>query len=335
MILKVKKIIPLILGSVFVNAYSAGIQYLHYHPDVVPNIVTSAGIASEIIFEEDEEITYYTFGFDSAWDSAIAQKHILIFKSKDEKPQTNLLVHTSKRHYVFTITVGNDEWEKHPDKSEANYSVRIRYSDNKSIKALKQQEQKAKDRERREKEAEKSLDLRHRSISSDSSYIYCDYSYRATENASPIIPNRMWDDGKITFIRFAPAQKRGVIYELLPNGKTALVNQHTERNGLVVIHGVYDSLIIRLGDEAVETRRNIKGGLMENLTKTNVPNTFRTVNDRSGPAHFRLNNDDVYIETIDRTQIFQEEDVPVNPTHGASSSIQIKRGNTANTPNGY
>ena len=47
-----------------------GIRYIDYHPDRVPSIVTAPGIASEIIFEDDETIEYYTFGRnsrDSEW----------------------------------------------------------------------------------------------------------------------------------------------------------------------------------------------------------------------------------------------------------------------------
>lgn len=272
------------------QAQTAGIRYLDYHPDRIPNIVTAAGIASEIIFEEDEEIAYYTFGFDAAWDSAVALEHILVFKAKDEQPQTNLLVHTNKRHYVFTITSGNDDWEKDPNRSAANYSLRIRYHDSKSMAAVKAKEQ--------------SQELRHRDIAPPSTYIYTRYDYRATAHAQDIIPQRMWDNGVLTFINFAPTSKRGVVYELQADGKTALVNQHTEKNGLVVVHGVYPHLLIRLGDEAVETRRRDQSGLQENALKTNVPQTVRIV---SGDAPNQFNfNPDLPKAQLDRASIFSQ-----------------------------
>lgn len=309
------------LGLCGVNsAIGAGINYVNYHPDNVPNIVTSAGIASEIVFEDDEEITYYTFGFDAAWETAIAKKNILVFKSKDEQPQTNLLVHTSKRDYVFTVTVGNKDWEHHPDKSGAAYSTRIKYYDNKSIPA-QQAKEKAKKRAEEAKAAakkreEESQVLRHRNIHDRTIFIYKDYDYRATKNAAPIIPTRMWDDGELTFMKFPVAQKRGTIYELQANGTTALVNQHTERNGLVVIHGVFNHLIIRLGDEAVETRRNDVGGLRENWAKTTVFNTYRNVSSeaptsfvKSGKVNMKTGQFEgstiERVEKTEREQIFQ------------------------------
>lgn len=102
------------------------IRYVDYHPDRIPNIITAEGIASEIIFEEDEDIVYHTFGFDAAWEAIVVRDHILIFKSKDPQPETNLLVHTNKRHYVFTLSSGNNDWSGNPNHSNANYSVRVR-----------------------------------------------------------------------------------------------------------------------------------------------------------------------------------------------------------------
>lgn len=284
-----KKIIAAAVILTIAQTHAAGIKYIDYHPDRIPNIVTASGVASEIIFEEDEEIIYFTFGFDAAWDSAVARDHILVFKSKDEQPETNLIVHTNKRHYVFTLTSGNDNWERHPDNSGANYSMRIRYHDDKSMAAKARHE---------------STELRNSDISV-LSYIYSNYDYRATAHANAIIPIRMWDNGIMTFIKFAPSSKRGVVYELQSEGKTALVNQHTEKNGLVVVHGVFQNLIVRLGDEAVEIRRNAVGGLQENHLKTTVPNVVRTI---AGDAPSKFNfNTDAQKEQLERAQIFTEQ----------------------------
>lgn len=299
-----KLFLTLSVALAITQASAAGIRYIDYHPDRVPNVITASGVASEIIFEEDEEIVYYTFGFDAAWDSAVARNHILIFKATDEQPQTNLLVHTNKRHYVFTITLGNDNWEKHPDHSGAIYSMRIRYHDDKRIAAIKAKEE--------------SLELRNRDIAFGS-YIYSNYDYRATAQANAIIPIRMWDNGTLTFIQFAPSSKRGVVYELQTDGKTALVNQHTEKNGLLVVHGVYPHLMIRLGEEAVETRRNNQSGAKENYFKTTVNNMVRTI---AGDAPSKFNfNQDLPKEQLERAQIFTEK--PTNDQNAPPPFIEL------------
>lgn len=255
-----KVIVSLFAAAIFSASTAGGIQYITYNSNKIPNIITAAGVASEIIFEDDEVIEYSTFGFDAAWESQKVRDHILVFKAKDMQPETNLIVHTNKRDYLFTVTTGNNDWEKHPDRSGAVYSVRMVYRDAKS-KAAQQEE--------------KSATLRNREIATQFSYVYTNYDYRATENANNIIPYRVWDNGTLTFIAFKDGAKRGVVYELDDERKPHLVNQHTEKNGVLVVHGVYPQLIVRLGDQAVELRRNEQYGHRENLSKTNVENTTR------------------------------------------------------------
>lgn len=248
------------------------IKYVEYHKNKIPNIVTAAGIATEIVFEEDEKIEYHTFGFDKGWSSQVVKDHILIFKPSDPEPETNLIVHTNKRDYIFTITSGNNEWEKHPNRSNAIYALRIIYKDDKSI---------ANKKINNEKEV-----LRNEEIATANTYIFSNYDYRATPNAHDLIPVRMWDNGKITFIAFREGVKRGVIYELDEQNKAHLLNQNTEKNGLLIVHGVYKHLILRLGDQAVEIVRNEQYGKIENNMKTNVNSTVRTISSEA-PIDFK------------------------------------------------
>jgi len=263
-------LLPLL--AVAITAYARPITYVDYGQDKIPNIVTAAGIASEIIFEPDEIIEYHTFGFEAAWEAQVVKDHILVFKSKDAQPQTNLIVHTDKRSYLFTVTVGNNNWEGHPNKAGAIYSMRMRYHDAKAM-----QNKQARD--------DKKV-LRNREIATSDTYLYTNYDYRATANAYDIVPTRVWDNGKITFMTFHQGTKRGVAYELDSEHKANLVNQHTEKNGVLVVHGVYNHLILRLGDQAVEIRRNDRSGRAENDSKTTVKGTVRTV-DENAPSIFR------------------------------------------------
>ena len=79
------------------------------------------------------------------------------------------------------------------------------------------------------------------------------------------------------------------------------MNQNTEKNGVLVVQGVYPSLMIRLGDEAVELRRNNQSGRRENETKTNVPGTRRTM-DGAAPTEFDYRQGEA--ARLQRAQIF-------------------------------
>ena len=107
-----------------------GIRYVSYDKDKTYTIPTAPGIVSEIIFEDGESVEYHRFGFGNAWDSEVtAGGNILVFKSKDTQPETNLLVHTDKRDYVILLVQGNANWTKHPNNAKATYSTRFKYFD--------------------------------------------------------------------------------------------------------------------------------------------------------------------------------------------------------------
>lgn len=239
------------------------IKYIDYDVDRVPKIVSSPGIGTEIIFEEDEQVIHHYFGFNSAWESHVVLGHILTFKSLDAQPETNLNVHTNKRSYVFIIVSGNKNWRNNPNNSKANYSVRMRYNDEKSLAKQKQ------------RLTEETLD--DSDIASQNTYIYSNYDMRGTQFADHITPLRIWDNGILTFVKFKLGNRRAVIYEIGTNDKEGIVNHHTEKNGLVILHGVYPRLMIRYDNDAVEIRRNDIGGYLENNNKTTVDGKQRTI----------------------------------------------------------
>ena len=65
--MKARRLIAgLAIAALSCSVNAQGIKYINYHPDNIPTITTAPGIASEIIFEDDETIEYFTFGFDDA-----------------------------------------------------------------------------------------------------------------------------------------------------------------------------------------------------------------------------------------------------------------------------
>ena len=233
-----------------------GIRYVSYDKDKTYTIPTAPGIVSEIIFEDGESVEYHRFGFGNAWDSEVtAGGNILVFKSKDTQPETNLLVHTDKRDYVILLVQGNANWTKHPNNAKATYSTRFKYFDD-------------------------GTDMFSGSLNANGvrEFRYYDYDYRATDNAQEITPKEMYDDGVLTYIKFKDGTPRGTIYRLDKKKKPHLINTNTDKFGKTVIHGVYQHLIIRLDEEAVEIRRNSDKGIRENRRKTTDNISRREVN---------------------------------------------------------
>ena len=230
-----------------------GIRYVSYDKDRTYTIPTAPGIVSEIIFEDGESVEYHRFGFGNAWDSEVtAGGNILVFKSKELQPETNLLVHTDKRDYVILLVQGNANWTKHPNNAKATYSTRFKYFDD-------------------------GTDMYSGNPDSIRDFRFYDYDYRRTDNAEEITPTQIYDDGVLTYIKFKDGSPRGTIYRLDKKKKPYLLNSHTDKFGKTVIHGVYPHLIIRLDEEAVEIRRNSTKGIRENRRKTTLFGTRRTV----------------------------------------------------------
>ena len=230
-----------------------GIRYVSYDKDKTYTIPTAPGIVSEIIFEDGESVEYHRFGFGDAWVSEVtAGGNILVFRSKTSQPETNLLVHTDKRDYVILLVEGNTNWTKNPNNAKATYSTRFKYFDDGS-------------------------DMFSGSPDSIRDFRFYDYDYRRTDNAEEITPTQIYDDGVLTYIKFKDGSPRGTIYRLDKKKKPHLINTNTDKFGKTVIHGVYQHLIIRLDEEAVEIRRNSDKGIRENRRKTTLFGTRRTV----------------------------------------------------------
>lgn len=262
--MKIKLIATVLLLASSFSAYSNAakpIKKVTYYANKVVDIVAGNGIVTEIVFESDERITYQTSGYEKEWNKQVVLDNVLVLKPLGDTPQTNLIVHTNKRSYVFNLKMGNINWSGDARKSNANFSVRMRYYDPLSIANLKKSSLNEK--------------LSLKSLKYD--YKNANYDYRATANSEQIIPVKLWDNGILTFIEYSKGTRRGVVYEVdAISGLESLVNQHTESNGINVLHGVYDRLMIRYDQKAVEIRRNEKFGRTENFNKTNVKDTKRT-----------------------------------------------------------
>lgn len=234
-----KQLISLTLASILsATSYAQTVRYVDYDEDKVINITTAEGIVSEIVFAEDEEIEHFSFGFMDAWSAQIAKPNVLVFKPVAEHPETNILVQTNLRSYMFTLTSGNNKWRGNPAKSKATYSTRLRYPEeggfgkgSNSNAAFK--------------------------TSKEPILKYKKYDYRATSKAQKnlMIPVRMGDDGVFTYMKFPVGASRFPIFERI-DGKDSIINFNQRPDGWIVLHGVYDRLVIRFNDQAVEMRRN-------------------------------------------------------------------------------
>jgi len=234
--MELKRIIPLLLVALPAIAFAAAdgnpsvndsrIQVATYSPDEVYNIYIRTGIASMIQFEADEDIenSPLGFGYDAAWTVGV-DRHSLFIKPKAEEPDTNVVIATSKRSYVFSLITT-------PKGKKPTYLLRFRYPDTEARLAAEQAE-----RERQAEEKRRMNEIPP--VKKNTNYTMA--------GDIKIRPTAAWDDGRFTTLQYADSRELPAVFRLAADGTEALVNTHMEGDRLV-IHETNDTFILRLGN---------------------------------------------------------------------------------------
>ena len=206
------------------------IQTVTYTTDNVISVRAAIGRVTLIQFEEDEHLdgdaSALGMGDVEAWNIAAKGNNIL-FKPMAENPDTNLIVITNKRTYVFKLTIANKG-------QSPTYVLRFRYPDT----------QAAKNRERQAKrnEAFKLLegvhDRRDVAITNDQFY---------GKGHEQLKPTAMYDDGRFTYLEYRNGRELPVIYKRMPDGTESLINMHVKGH-TVIVHETAKDFVLRQGN---------------------------------------------------------------------------------------
>lgn len=235
------------------------IQTATYNPSQVYHVKAAVGKAVLVQFENgevlDEASGLLGMGDSQAWSLAVKGNNIL-FKPLVTSPDTNLIVNTNKRTYVFQLSV------KQKLSQADTYVLRFFYPD---TTRAKQHAELAK-----QQQAQAILDGEH---------VYVD---RKNKNywgygAKALAPTAMYDDGRFTYIEFKNNRDMPSIYKVMSDGTESLVNFHV-KGYTVVVHELAKTFILRLGNDVlgIENRGFNSSGYF-NHTGTSSDNTVRLV----------------------------------------------------------
>lgn len=208
------------------------IQIATYNASQVYHVKAAVGRAVLVQFEDgevlDEESGLLGMGDSQAWNLAVKGNNIL-FKPLAANPDTNLIVNTNKRTYVFQLSV-----EEKGGQADT-YVLRFHYPDtvaaNRAAELAKQQQ------------VQSILDGEH---------VYADrknqdyWGYGDKELA----PTAMYDDGRFTYIDFNNNRDMPSVYKIMPDGTESLVNYHV-KGYTVVVHELAQTFILRLGEKVL------------------------------------------------------------------------------------
>jgi type IV secretion system protein VirB9 len=206
------------------------IQTAVYSADNVFRINAFIGRTSVVKLEAGETIRdkdgLMVMGDPNAWDIGPNKSGdmVAIKPKTDQDPNTNFIVNTNKRTYVFELKLVKNV-------SSMTYLLRFDYP----------------------KPPE--TPFRGRSINLDPCSGRANRLYDKKGDMS-ISPTEVWDNGTFTCMRFPTNAPRPVIYQVLPDGRESVINFHTD-NDIVVIHGVSAEFMLRLNNLVLAIRSRV------------------------------------------------------------------------------
>lgn len=207
------------------------IQTVTYNPNNIFHIRAQIGRAVLVQLEEDERLegdsAALGMGDSQAWKLNVKGNNI-IFKPTAPNPETNLIVTTNKRTYVFQLSIDGR------GKQATTYVLRFRYPD--TLRAHREAQQAKNDQAHEILSGRK---LRPNVVRANQNY--WGYGDKA------LTPTAMYDDGRFTYLEFDNGRDLPSVYKMMPDGSESLVNLHVEGN-TVVIHELGKTFVLRLGD---------------------------------------------------------------------------------------
>jgi len=180
-----------------------------------------------------------------------------MFKPSAKKPNTNVLVVTNKRRYVF-------QFDAAARGESAIWSLTFDYPDTRAKAA---QVAKAK--------ADKVLAIEQAGADT-SERRNDDYDMKGDP---AIAPTAVWDDGRFTYFQYDTSRRAPEIYMIQADGTEAAPKRHVDGD-TIVIEGMATGFVLRLGKTVLAVRNNAyspDGSF--NRTGTTVPGWVRVMKD--------------------------------------------------------
>ncbi len=224
------------------------LQDYKYQPDRVYTVRTGLGITTQIELSANEKILDYSTGFSGGWELT-RRDNVFYLKPKNVDVDTNMMVRTETHSYIFELKVVATDWKtlEQARRDGVQYKIKFTYPEDASFaKAKKKQLQSA---------------AQNSSLQPDRSYNF-NYDYATRSKTAPwLVPANVYDDGRFTYVKmselkaFPTGDFPAVFMREHEHSEDSLVNTSVEGN-IIIVHGTYNYLVIRHGNDVVGLRRN-------------------------------------------------------------------------------
>ncbi|TBR36968.1 MULTISPECIES: TrbG/VirB9 family P-type conjugative transfer protein [Dyella] len=244
--------LTLLSGMLTVDAHADAVSRLGFERDKVMEVRTGLGITTQVELDKHEKVLDFSSGFSSGW-SLSRRDNVFYVRPKDVDVDTNLIVRTESRTYIFELKVVATDWKtiEQAKKRGVQYRVIVTPPDAAEIAA-----DPAQDRQETIAPPELSTDLLK-----ERRYNF-NYDYSTHDRTHPwLIPVNAYDDGRFTYLRMArhPGSPSGdfpaIFAREKAHGEESMINTSVSGD-TIVVHGTYPYLIIRHGRRVVGIRRN-------------------------------------------------------------------------------
>lgn len=206
---------------------------------------TGLGIATTIELDPADGVLDFSVGFNGGWD-VVRRGSVFYVKPRNVDVDTNLLVRTARRNYIFELQVVATDWRKldQARREGVHYRVVFDYPKDEAEPVTPTEE----------------VTQVSSAIEPRRSYHY-DYEVSTRTRRDWLRPAAVYDDGQFTYIRLPNPENipsgnwPSVFARHERHDEDFVVNSSIEKN-TIVVHGIYPFLVIRHGEDVVGLRRN-------------------------------------------------------------------------------
>lgn len=234
----------MLVGAVL-PASAQTMQTYEYQPGRIYEIRTGLGITTQIELSRNEKVLDYSTGFSTGWELN-RRENVFYLKPNNVDVDTNMMVRTDKREYIFELKVVATDWTalEQAKRAGVQYKVGFTYPNDPVF----------------EEAPRAPAEGQSTALEQGRPYNF-GYSYASRSKTPWLVPVSVYDDARFTYIempdlkQFPTGNFPSVYGREKRRGEDFVVNTTVENN-TIIVHGTYEYLVIRHGLNVVGLRRN-------------------------------------------------------------------------------
>lgn len=208
-----------------VTDFDTRLRVLDYDPTAVVQMLGCAGFQTTVTLASNEQVENVSVGDSANWQVTVNKRGNLVFvKPVAPKGFTNMTVITNRRSYNFELRTAT---EKACRSGDVTYELRFRYAPEPSVGTPQAPT--------RPIDPNAFLPAPEKRNTA--------YSFVGSPD---LVPIRVFDDGALTYLRWAPSISAPAVYALNTDNTESLVN-YASRGDYLVIEQVAPAYVLRRG----------------------------------------------------------------------------------------